>query len=207
VAIDLTDICAPLEVSGLLAAGGLGGLQLLLLVLAVIGLTGVLVSTSRRVRRAQRPDAAPARERYAQTEKQQHATRDLERVMLELDQLSRQIHGRIDTKVAILEALIRDADERIARLSELAATGQHGPAIPLPDPAPEPGRDPPPQEPPADHPDVPQRAPDDADTRYAEVYDLADGGLAPVDIAGRVGRTAGEVELILALRKTRAAAS
>jgi hypothetical protein len=38
------------------------------------------------------------------------------------------------------------------------------------------------------------------DPRYAEVYDLADEGQTPQDIARHTGRPRGEVELILALR-------
>jgi hypothetical protein len=39
------------------------------------------------------------------------------------------------------------------------------------------------------------------DSRYAEIYALADQGRSPRDIATHLGRPSGEIELILALRQ------
>ncbi len=108
--------------------------------------------------------------------------------MLELDQLSRQIHGRIDTKLARLEAVIRDADQRIDRLSRLIRTTQGESA----------------QEFTLDRegPDEAHSARSDiVDDRHAPIYELADSGKSPVEIAREVGQTTGEVELILALKR------
>ena len=110
--------------------------------------------------------------------------------MLELDQLSRQIHGRIDTKLARLDALMRDADIRIERLSELIRAAKDGPAneITLAN-----------ENPHAVHP-----AKSDVESdRHADIYRLADGGQPPARIAEKVGKTTGEIELILALRRTK----
>jgi DNA-binding NarL/FixJ family response regulator len=43
------------------------------------------------------------------------------------------------------------------------------------------------------------------DPRHAQVYDLADEGLSPPEIARQLGRPSGEIELILALRGDAAA--
>lgn len=175
----------------LLGVNGFGGLQLIMLVLAIAGLSAVMISTHRRARESQRKSKPRARERYARIEEEQGAKRDLEQVMMELDQLSRQIHGRIDTKLARLEIVIRDADQRIERLSGLIETMRREAPRPCVT---------------SDVQDSHQSSENPScqeDLRHAEVYRLADSGLSPVDIARNVGRTAGEIELILALRKTK----
>ena len=162
-----------------LADGGIGGVsgtQLAMLGLAVIALTVVVRSTLRRVTRVRSQPRPSARARYS--------------VMIELDQLARQIHGRIDTRFAKLEAVIRDADERIDRLSRLVRETDGSPACDVTLDRQDP------HAPPEPDPGV-------SDERYAAVYRLADGGLSATEIASEVGKTAGEVELILALRKVR----
>jgi len=103
--------------------------------------------------------------------------RDLETLIGELQDLSRKIGAEIDTRYAKLEASIRDADRRIAVLSRLTReTGGQadGPA---------------------------QESPGN-DSRYAAVYELADAGFSCVEIAKDLGKTPGEIELILNLRRT-----
>ena len=120
--------------------------------------------------------------------------------MLELDQLARQIHGRLDTKLAQLETVIRDADDRIDRLSRLTKAAESGHALDITLESEEPHEHPLEQEEPREHANETSENKDD---RHATVYRLADGGLAPVDIAQETGQTAGEIELILALRKAK----
>jgi len=111
--------------------------------------------------------------------------RDLEALIVELHELSRKINADIDTHFAKLEAGMRDADRRIATLTRLTRkTGQpSGPGVPA-----EPGATPPPED------------NSDPNLRHAIVYELADSGLKPVDIARQLGKTPGEIELILNLR-------
>lgn len=171
----------------------MSGSQIVILALAVGALTIVMISTYRRTRaRRFQPDIS-VRERYAELQKKSAATRDLEQIILELDQLARQIHGRIDTRFAKLEAVIRDADERIDKLDRLvrAAQGQATFDVTL------------------EAEDSPKPSPsvnEETDSRRAAIYRLADGGLSVAQIGQEVGKTAGEVELILALRRTRAEA-
>lgn len=91
---------------------------------------------------------------------------------------------RQSDKAAELRALIEAADERIAILRALAAKEAAAPR-----PSPVSGIERKPMAP----------APLDAFTR--RVYDLADSGRSPVDIASELGEHTGKIELILALRR------
>lgn len=95
--------------------------QLVILVLAAGGLGLVLLSTRKKMvdrsiaaRQHRRP-----RELAKSLEREAAVRNDLDQVMIELDTLSRQIHASIDTRYAKLEAVIRDADDRIAKLGAL----------------------------------------------------------------------------------------
>jgi hypothetical protein len=102
--------------------------------------------------------------------------RDLDDLLVELQELSRRISAEIDTRFVKLEAAMRDADRRIAVLHRLSRqAGQNA-------------------------------AQEDAsgsahDARHTVIYELADAGFSPIEIARDLGRTPGEVELILNLRK------
>lgn len=194
--IDLTNTHA------LLGAGPseFGAFQLLMLAGGVLGLGVVMRSTYRRVGRSRQQPRTSARRVYAGLTEETAARRDVERVMVELDQLARQIHGRIDTRFAKLEAVIRDADQRIDQLSRLARETRGTPTLDMTvdgethagprSPGGKPSN---------------ARAPktDDTDNRHAAIYGLADSGLSADQIAERVSQTVGEVELILALRRTK----
>lgn len=164
--------------------------QMVMLAVGVVGLLVLLGSTRRRVRRSQQSSGVSVRERYADLQHEASSSRDVETVMRELDQLSRQIHGRLDTKLAKLEAVIRDADERIDRLSRMARAGNGAGTVDV-------TLDP--EDPLAATP----RGSESADSPHASVYQLADGGRSPIEIAEALGRATGEVELILSLRKTK----
>lgn len=168
--------------------GRVDAVQMVMLVLAVGALAIVMLSTRRRIRESQRLSPTAARRRYAELQEEVKASRGLEQVMLELDQLSRQIHGRIDTKLARLEAVIRDADQRIDTLSRLIRTmqGESAQEFTLDRESPDEAR---------------SARSDIVDDRHAPIYELAEGGKSPVEIARRVGKTTGEVELILALKR------
>lgn len=125
--------------------------------------------------------------------RQRTVERDVSNLLVELSEMSRQMTAQIDTRAARLEALVREADEKIERLRSLGSGGLGGEpqgilveaklleadAVRMrtgvgPVPA--------------------------ADPRHAEVYDLADEGQSAQEIARQTGRPSGEVELILALR-------
>lgn len=136
-----------------------------------------LFSSLRRMqsRQSGTPSSAPAPPaRTTSNPGQMH--RDLDELLVELQELSRRITAEIDTRFAKLEVAMRDADRRIAVLHRLSRqTGQQAAAEEA-----APGHDP----------------------RHAVIYELADAGFTPVEIARDLGRTPGEVELILNLRKS-----
>ncbi len=165
--------------------------QVVMLVLAVVCLTAVMLSTRRRIRESKALDQPSARRKWDTSVEPRRAARDLEQVMLELDQLSRQIHGRIDTKLAKIETLLRDADARIEKLSRLrtaldsskdsedTACGDASARPPLPTPSPT------------------SRT---TGSKHSVILELAKEGRSMIEIAREVGKTPGEVELVLALR-------
>ncbi len=175
----------PVLPTGVIAAGGFPLSELLLLIIAVAVLTSLMLSTRRRIQRSKSAKPAPARERWGKLSDRSRGTRGIDQAMLELDELSRQIHGRLDIKLARLEALIRDADARIERLATTSGRGEAKPTFEVTlgaegGPVPPPG---------------------DAE-RHAEIHRLADRGLSVIEIAESVGKAPGVVELVLALRKT-----
>jgi hypothetical protein len=126
--------------------------------------------------------------------RQRAVERDVSSLLVELSEMSRQMTGQIDTRAAKLEALIREADDKIAMLRSLAngqtTSGPHHQGVLIEAKLLEahavvrPAED-----------SIPT-----VDPRHAEVYDLADEGQSAQDIARHTGRPRGEVELILALR-------
>jgi hypothetical protein len=126
--------------------------------------------------------------------------REMSNLLVEYEQMIRRMTAGLDTRSAKLELLIREAEGMIGALKSATATAAAGgptgaavspdlPALPSPaEPLSEPRS--------VAKADVPLGP----DPRYAEVYHLADGGQAPREIARRLGRPHGEIELILALR-------
>jgi hypothetical protein len=101
--------------------------------------------------------------------------------------------AQLDTRAAKLELLLNEADQRIQQLR--GSTNR--PSSEAQD------------QQPIDGVIVEARAPASnsmpeakLDPRHVQVYELADGGHPPQEIARLLGRPSGEVELILALRDT-----
>jgi len=110
----------------------------------------------------------------------------MEKLLLELEELSREINSQVDTRLRALNLLIQEADQKIKELRRLQGlSDDQGPSVPE-------GMPPPREEP---HPEV-------TSERYAKVYHLAERGLSVVEIARELDMLTGEVELILALRRT-----
>lgn len=114
---------------------------------------------------------------------QRGVERDMQNLLVELSEMSRQISAQLDTRAAKLELLLREADEKIARLNSL--------------PAPRSGS---PTESSASHGEETPAVMPESDSRHRAVYDLADQGLDVAQIAQRLDRPSGEIELIMALR-------
>jgi hypothetical protein len=136
---------------------------------AIVAIAVLLIPRRRNDPPSRRNDPTPAQERAVE--------RDMQNLLHELSEMSRRVNEQLDARAARLEALIREADERIARLSE---------------PVRSPIRD-----------DGPMIMVDDVDPRHTQIYSLADQGLTPRQIAERMHMPEGEVGLIVALRTGR----
>lgn len=182
----------PIHLSSSLLA--ISGVQVALGALFVAILTIVMISTRNRTRRNMQAPRHVVRQQYADLSEHRKSLREVEDVMLELDKLAREVHGRLDTRFAKLEVVIHDADERIAKLERLARvvgdaspSADHGSSLDVTL-----GEE---------HPDAPEPTPKMEDSPHAVVYRLADAGMTDIQIAEETGQTTGEIELILALRR------
>lgn len=120
---------------------------------------------------------------------QRSVERQMQNLLVELSEMARQMNAQVDTRATKLQELIKQADERIAALKNLEGE------------PPEPKVFTPPAEPAPPAPPVEATSPVAAlDPRHVEIYSLADQGQGAKEIATRLGRPSGEVELILALR-------
>jgi hypothetical protein len=118
---------------------------------------------------------------------QRNVERQMQTLLVELSEMTRQITAQLDTRTQKLMILIEDADQRIAELKKLES--QPGAAQQKPWPA-------------LTESAVPRHIPipEPADEQHQPIYHLADQGRSASDIARELNRPRGEVELILALR-------
>lgn len=148
-----------------------------LMLLGLVGFGAVYFFVLRPMSRKKDPlDRPPA---FASLSQQRAVERQMQSLLVELSEMSRQISAQLDTRAAKLEQLIHDADERIARLQSaqqnaVAPSFAQAPAV--------------------------QQTHAALDPRHTEVYALADQGNDAGQIATQLDRPRGEVELILALR-------
>jgi hypothetical protein len=168
----------------LLIGSGVVALAVLLLLISL------LLRAGRRARRddpLSRPEPPP---RLSLAE-QRAIERDIAALMDELSAMARQVGQQLDARAARIEQLLGAADDRIARLEQLER-----------EPAPLPPSSSLSPSSPTLRPTTPFEAIriDEPDPRHAEIYSLADEGLDLHQIAHRLRRPEGEVELILALR-------
>ncbi len=113
----------------------------------------------------------------------------MDRLLVELQETSREINATIDTKTAVLNKLIEDADRRIETLKALKAAEPSAAAAPRP------------AERPAPEPAVLETAESRRRREIErEVLRLAAEGRTELEIARETGVPRGEVELLLRLR-------
>lgn len=123
---------------------------------------------------------------------QRAVERSMQNLLVDLTEMSRQISAQLDTRAAKLEALIREADEKIEQLRSAGVSVQTKESAPMMRlVGSEEGAKPQAEE---------VISGGEIDPRHAEVYTLADEGREPREIAARLNRPSGEIELILALR-------
>lgn len=206
------------------AFGNDNGMTTLLLVLCAIAIMVVLL------RRHQSRDTThrdTARSQINRVRDQQRLHSSMDELLVQLEEVSRRVAAQVETKFAKLEKVVRDADDRIARLEgvlrraggEAALTHAAATSAPAN---------------PAEHTSgddaiVDQQLPaslsdnsaqtveltepieptdtveltEPVDPRFEHIYELADGGASPIEVAEQLELPVGEVELILNLRKLR----
>ncbi len=96
----------------------------------------------------------------------------------DVHELVQRLASQVDVKAARIEQLLEDADERIRKLERMNRTDQAH-AAREPEPVPD----------------------DEPDRVTSQVYELADRGEKPIEIARQLNQHVGQVELILALRR------
>jgi len=162
-------------------------------VVLAAGVLATLYVIMRSKSRAKRVDPLARQSGGIGLSQQRQIERDINHLMVEMLDTARQMTAQLDTRAARLEVLMKEADARLAALK--AATGStaagatftsSAPPASTPTAAPLPPVPSPPETPP--------------DPRHAEVYLMADQGRSPQEIARKLNRPNGEVELILALR-------
>ncbi len=178
----------------MIAAGSAEGTYALyaLMACAIVLLT-IAVHRRRREGFGNLPKNLPRKDRSDDLAARQAIKDDMQALLVELQDLSRKINAQIDTRFAKLEAAIADADRRIEVLQRLSRAARGEPVVDVTIGEESPDR-------PAADPSPTSAAPAHPPIRHAVVYDLADTGKSPVEIAQALGRTPGEIELILALR-------
>lgn len=125
------DLVAAAEPAAAAAASG-SGYWNLAMVLAAIGVLG-LFARWRKARRPPPADAKAFRERDQEPDKYREVS---DRALVELIETGREINARVDNKIRMLNRLVKDAEQCIARLEKLVAAADNPtPAPPSPAPA------------------------------------------------------------------------
>ncbi len=163
------------------ASGGSNTLDILIPMLMVVGvlLLGILMTMSIRGKIAKRNAQIPSpRERIEEIKSRGAQVGPAQAAESKIVETTRHLAAQIDNKAERLELLLAEADQRIANLTRAVedASGSTG-ALPDSGSVSEPH-----------------------DPLHASVYELADAGHDPIQIARQLNEQVGKVELILALR-------
>jgi hypothetical protein len=199
-----------------------GGAQILFLLGLGLMIFILLVRSRRYFRQATQyqvprpPAKAPIKAAKASTA----PSKEYEKWEVAMHELARDLAGQVDTKIRVLELLIREANEAAARL-ETALDRKSDPGSRLERlTAPKDASEPLSRDTHAALDDSPARTsiPKSArikssrgskepltiagNPRFERIFALADAGMSPTTIAKQIGSQVGEVELILSLRST-----
>jgi hypothetical protein len=177
--------------------------EMIMLVGVVLMTVILMMSVRKRIRRGTAESQLTPHEKIERI-KQTHGMKDdMRTMMVELEDLTRRFSAQLDAKAIRLEKLIEEADRRIAALGGPSAAdnpiagakmiGKAASKSTTPSTAAQPHRV---AASTLVSPDEPM------DRAIAKVYELADAGRSPVEIAGDLKEQVGKIELILALRRT-----
>ena len=162
----------------------------------------MLIITRQRMSRSKKHSDMSVKERVDHLKGSSGIYDQINELMARLADLSRQINGQIDTRTAKLEQLLHDADKAINKLEKHTKN-----QVPWHQETDGEGENPS-FEPHQREPQVvesQQVAPKEKiispETR--QILQLAEEGLSAVEIAGQLDRPVGEIELILALNRSK----
>ncbi len=189
----VTDQAATLAAGGILSPGMLTAAGVLLITVCMMSLLRRKMKTRVGV-----DPHLHARERLSNARADRDARRSIEDTVVEAEELTRRLVAHLDTKSARLEELIRQADDRIARLAGAVAPDASRDSDSAARPEVEPRKIVHRAAQPASRTPRQSRL---ADPVSVDIYRLADEGLPPIEIAQRLSEGVGKVELILALRE------
>lgn len=153
----------------------------------------------------------------------QQLQKDFEQLLMELEHLSERITVQVEEEFGRLQGLMTEADRRISALRVLIEASRQlrepargdasnvSPSLSAPAHAPSPtsysasrsevsAAAPPMTSSPAPVVPAPLDGGLESDPRFAPIFQLADAGFAPRDIAQKLGESVGTVELVLNLR-------
>lgn len=113
--------------------------------------------------------------------------------------LARELQGQLDSKIVIIEQLLRDAKQQTDRLEAAISRAESRRAVDDDVMSGQPSAEG--AQPASARANGKTEPVARASRRHAEIYSLADEGLTSAAIASRLGSPIGEVELILGLRR------
>jgi hypothetical protein len=152
---------------------------LIFMAVAFIAIILMMRGITRRIRGKSAMTSREAEARIPSLREQMDVRNNLQKLLVDLQELARQINGHIDTRFCKLEVLLKEADRKIQQLEMMGLKGKSS----LPEAAPGP------------------RA-EKSDPGRELIYKLADGGKSSLEIARELNKNTGEIELILSLRRS-----
>ena len=141
----------------------------------------LILNLRRRGRGRGRAPQQAAPDPVPQVRRQHQMQSDLRQMMVELEGLTRRFASQLDSKTVHLEKLLEEADAKIEVLRGVLGDREDAGAAAAPDGSRAAGAPPP-------------------DPKTRRIYQMADAGREPVDIAREMDEQVGAIELILALR-------
>lgn len=164
------------------------GSQFGMLAIVAVVTTFSLIAASRRRQRGVPSPRAYVREHLTAIKEEKAVRSDLADIMIQLQQVAREINAQLDAKFRRLERCICEADERIDRLSRIKRGAEGQPVLDVTV---------------CDESSVPvdRVRPTDGELNRGEIFDMADRGLSAVEIADETHKPVGEIELMIALRR------
>lgn len=179
------------SISMILAEGTQGSLDQTTWIMLVIAAIAAMYVMSRSKLRKKR-DPLESRSIGSTLSQERAVERQMSNLLMELTEVSRTVNSGIDARTARLEALLDEADKKIAELRSLNARERAALQPIMRETAATLSSEQP----------VPNRSEtSNSDARHAEVYRMADLGRSAHEIAAALGQPTGEIELILALRQ------